>query len=504
MSDLPPNNSRIHFIAICGVGMASLAGLLQSQGYRVTGSDENVYPPMSTYLRGIGIPILSGYSPEHLAERPDLVIIGNAVSRTNPEVQAVLASNIPYISFPDALGKFLIGARQSLVIAGTHGKTTTTALAAWVLTRAGLEPGFFVGGVPMNFGSGWDPGKGIHVVLEGDEYDSAFFDKGAKFLHYRPRRAILTSLEFDHADIYRDLEHLKEAFRRFLQLIPREGLVVACHDDPAVRQIIGASSCRVLSYGDDGGAFDWTAKNVRPDEGRTFFEPHYRGKTEGEIALALIGRHNVKNALAVYAMAREMGISRADLISAFASFVGVKRRQEVKGVERGVLVIDDFAHHPTAVKETIDAVRAAYHGRRLWAVFEPRSNTSRRRIFAQEFAQALASADRAIVAGLYLPEKIPEEERLQPWAVVEEINRITGAGSAQYLENSDEIPPLIASEARPGDIVLVMSNGGFNGVQEKILAALAGADSPVCGRAPSASNEKSEVRYQKPDSEADL
>jgi UDP-N-acetylmuramate: L-alanyl-gamma-D-glutamyl-meso-diaminopimelate ligase len=473
MNDLPPKNSRIHFIAICGVGMASLAGLCQSQGYRVTGSDENVYPPMSTYLQGIGIPILNGYSREHIQDRPDLVIVGNAVSKNNPEVQAVLESNVPYISFPDALGKFLIGSRQSLVIAGTHGKTTTTALAAWVLARAGLEPGFFVGGVPIDFGSGWNPGKGIHVVLEGDEYDSAFFDKGPKFLHYRPLRAIVTSLEFDHADIYRDLDHLKEAFRRFLELIPRQGAVVACHDDVAVREIIGASSCRVISYGDNGGAFDWTAKNVRADQGRTFFEPRYRGKSDGEIELALMGRHNVKNALAVYAMAREMDVARCDLLDGFASFSGVKRRQEVKGEEGGVLVIDDFAHHPTAVKETIDAVKAAYPGRRLWAVFEPRSNTSRRRIFAREFVQALASADRTLVAGLYLPEKIPEQERLRPWEVVDEINRLAGAACAHYVEQSTQIPSMIASEAEPGDIVLVMSNGGFNGVQEKILQALA-------------------------------
>jgi UDP-N-acetylmuramate: L-alanyl-gamma-D-glutamyl-meso-diaminopimelate ligase len=477
MKHLPPN-SHIHLIAICGVGMASLAALLRAQGYRVTGSDENVYPPMSTYLEGIGIPILSGYDQANIVDRPNLVIVGNAVSRNNPEVQAVLEANLPYISFPDALGKFLIGPRQALVIAGTHGKTTTTALAAWVLDKAGLEPGFFIGGVPLNFGSGWNPGNGSHVVLEGDEYDSAFFDKGPKFMHYRPFRAIITSLEFDHADIYRDLDQLKEAFRRFVQLIPPNGVLVACYDDEAVREIVGASSCRVISYGGNG-AFDWTAKHVRPEQERTFFEPCYRGKSDGETELALMGRHNVKNALAVYAMGREMGLTHQDLLAGFASFSGVKRRQEIKGEKGGVLVIDDFAHHPTAVKETIDAVMAAYRGRRLWAVFEPRSHTSRRRIFAREFAQALAIADRTIVAGLYLPDKVPEQERLHPWDVVEEINRITSAACARYVEQSAEIPSLIASEARPGDIVLVMSNGGFNGVQEKILHALQCRDSAM-------------------------
>jgi UDP-N-acetylmuramate: L-alanyl-gamma-D-glutamyl-meso-diaminopimelate ligase len=473
MNDLPPKNSHIHLIAVCGVGMASLAGLLQSQGYRVTGSDENVYPPMSTYLKSIGIPVLSGYDPAHIVGRPDLVIIGNAVTRNNPEVQAVLDSNIRYISFPDALGKFLIGSRQSLVIAGTHGKTTTTALAAWSLTKAGLEPGFFIGGVPTNFGSGWNTGNGSHVVLEGDEYDSAFFDKGPKFLHYRPLRAVVTSLEFDHADIYRDLDHLKEAFRQFLRLIPREGVVVACYDDTAVADVMDASSCRVVRYGDDC-SFEWTAKNVRAEQGRTFFEPCYRAKPEARAEVALIGRHNVKNALAVYAMGREMGLAPQDLLSGFASFSGVKRRQEVKGERGGVLVIDDFAHHPTAVKETIDAVKAAYPGRRLWAIFEPRSNTSRRGIFAREFAHALATADRAVIAGLYMPEKIAAPERLKPLEVVEEVNRIAGASRARFVEQSAEIPPLIREEARPGDIVLVMSNGGFNGVQDKILHALSG------------------------------
>lgn len=470
MNELLAKNSHIHLIAICGVGMASLAGLLQSRGYRVTGSDENVYPPMSTYLQRIGIRIGTGYKQEHIADRPDLVIVGNVVSRNNTEVQAVLDAGIPYISFPDALGKFLIGSRQALVIAGTHGKTTTTALAAWLLASAGLDPGFFIGGVPLNFGSGWNAGSGSHVVLEGDEYDSAFFDKRPKFLHYRPYRAIVTSLEFDHADIYRDLDHLKEAFRQFLLLLPPDGLVVACYDDLAVREVVRVSSCRVISYGDDSG-FDWSAGRLHAQRGKTFFAPCYKGNSDGTIELAMMGRHNVKNALAVYVVGREMGLAREDLLGAFASFSGVKRRQEIKGEKGGVLVIDDFAHHPTAVRETIDAVKRAYPGRRLWAVFEPRSNTSRRRIFAREFALALGTADRVIVAGLYLPEKIPQPERLQPAEVVEEINR-SRAGCARYVEKAAEIPAVIAGEARSGDLVLVMSNGGFEGVQEKILAAL--------------------------------
>src|SRR5205809_2438853 len=282
MTDTPPSGSHIHLIAICGVGMASLAGLLQSKGYRVTGSDQNIYPPMSTYLQEIGIDILAGFSPEHLSDRPDLVIIGNAVSRNNAEAEAVVNQGIPYISFPQGLGKFLIGSRQSLVITGTHGKTTTTALAAWVLARAGLDPGFFVGGVPINFGSGWDPGKGDYVVIEGDEYDSAFFDKGPKFLHYRPQHVILTSVEFDHADIYRDLDHLKDAFRRLMEIIPNDGLLVTCADYPAAAELAASGRCRRVSYG-SGADADWTPAEIRFHQGRTFFTPCYRGKADGRV-----------------------------------------------------------------------------------------------------------------------------------------------------------------------------------------------------------------------------
>jgi UDP-N-acetylmuramate: L-alanyl-gamma-D-glutamyl-meso-diaminopimelate ligase len=472
MNNLPPPGSRVHLIAICGVGMASLAGLLQSLGYRVTGSDQNVYPPMSTYLEKVGIPILSDYHEQHLQPRPDLVVVGNAVSRSNPEAAAVLSQGIPYISFPQALGRFLIGSRTSLVVTGTHGKTTTSALAAWVLTRAGLDPGFFIGGVPLNFGSGWHPGSGDYVVLEGDEYDSAFFDKGPKFLHYRPHHAILTSVEFDHADIYRDLDHLKNAFRRLVELIPTSGCLLACHDYSAVREVVAAARCRLLYYGDQELA-DWTTKKVDVREGKSLFEPFYRGRSDGLIELPLIGRHNVQNALAVYAMGRELGIDRERLRDGLATFAGIKRRQEIKGEVRGVLVIDDFAHHPTAVKETLSAFRDAYPGRRLWAIFEPRSNTSRRNIFEREFAHTLALADRIVVAGLHQPEKVPEPERLSAQKVVDTVN---GAGPqrAVVIEKADAIASYVDDNAVPGDIVIVMSNGGFDGVQDKILQALAG------------------------------
>jgi UDP-N-acetylmuramate: L-alanyl-gamma-D-glutamyl-meso-diaminopimelate ligase len=471
MNNLPPPGSHIHLIAICGVGMGSLAGLLQSLGYRVTGSDQNVYPPMSAYLQGIGIPILSGYRAEHLLPRPDLVVIGNAVSRNNPEAEAVLNEGLPYISFPQAIGQFLIRSRTSLVITGTHGKTTTSALAAWVLSRAGLDPGFFIGGVPLNFGSGWNPGKGNHVVLEGDEYDSAFFDKGPKFLHYRPHSVILTSVEFDHADIYRDLDHLSDAFRRLVDLIPASGCLLACNAYAAVADVVRAARCRVIYYGGEDSA-DWTAKNIAAREGKSLFEPLYRGRSDGVVEVNLMGRHNVQNALAVYAMGKELGIDRQDLCGGLATFAGVKRRQEIKGKVGHVMVMDDFAHHPTAVKETLSAVRAAYPGRRLWAVFEPRSNTSRRSIFEREFSQTLGLADRVVVAGLHQPEKVPAEERLSVEKVVDEINRC-GTLRAVAIEKADHIASYVAENAAPNDIVIVMSNGGFDNVQDKILQELA-------------------------------
>jgi UDP-N-acetylmuramate: L-alanyl-gamma-D-glutamyl-meso-diaminopimelate ligase len=472
MSETPAPGSHIHLIAVCGVGMASLAGLFQSRGYRVTGSDQNIYPPMSTYLSEIGIEVLAGFNADHVEPRPDLVVVGNAVTRANPEAQTVLQQNIPYISFPQALGQFLIGSRKSLVVAGTHGKTTTSALAAWVLTRAGLDPGFFVGGVPANFSSGWKVGAGEHVVIEGDEYDTAFFDKGPKFLHYRPGHVILTSVEFDHADIYRDLDHVKSAFLRLMELIPRDGFLVVCNDYPVAGEIAAVASCRRVTYGDDAGS-DWRAVNVEFDQGRTFFEPSYQGRSEGRIEVAMIGRHNVKNALAVYALSRAIGIERTKLLDGFATFRGVKRRQEIRGESRGVIVMDDFAHHPTAVRETIQAVRSAYEGRRLWAVFEPRSNTSKRNLFEKEFVAAFALADRVVIASVHQPEKIADGERLSVENVVKEINRLRGGDRAKHLANAEEIADAIARDAQSGDLVLVMSNGGFDNVHEKILGALA-------------------------------
>ena len=468
--DLSPG-AHVHFIAVCGVGTGSLAGLLKQQGYRVTGSDENVYPPMSTFLESIGIDILPGFRETHLNDRPDLVVIGNAVSRGNPEAEAVLRRGIPYVSLPQALGRFLIDGKRSVVVAGTHGKTTTTSLMSWVLMAAGLDPSFFIGGIPVNFGSGFHSGAGSWVVMEGDEYDSAFFDKGPKFLHYRPERVILTSLEFDHADIYRDLEHVKDAFRNLIGIIPSGGSLLVCDEAVHARDLLDAAACPVLSYG-AGDSADWQARDIRAGDGRMTFIPCFRGAAEDPVELPLIGRHNAGNALAVYATARGIGLSPPVIRSALATFRGVRRRQEVAGEAAGVLVIDDFAHHPTAVADTMTAVREAWPGRRLWAVFEPRSQTSRRRIFLTEFAEALARADRVILPDLYHPEKIPEAERLSSAELVDSINRRRGDRPASYLPGVDDIARVVIRDAVEGDIVLVMSNGSFGDLPHKIVAGL--------------------------------
>jgi UDP-N-acetylmuramate: L-alanyl-gamma-D-glutamyl-meso-diaminopimelate ligase len=474
MSELP-RGGHVHLIAVCGVGMAPLAGLLLSQGYRVTGSDQNVYPPMSAYLADLGIDVMTGYAAEHLRNalggRPDLVVVGNAVSRNNPEVEEMLGLGVPYVSFPQALGRFLIGSKRSLVIAGTHGKTTTSALMAWVLAKAGWEPSFFIGGMPRNFGGGFRQGGGDWVVLEGDEYDSAFFDKGPKFLHYRPEKVILTSLEFDHADIYRDLDHLKSAFRKLAEIIPPSGSLLVCNEYEAAKEVAASARCPITFYGDKEPQ-GWQARNLRVAGGASRFEPFDGLHSEGEVKVGLIGRHNVMNALSVYATARDLGVAPETIREGMATFAGVSRRQELKGEVGGITVLDDFAHHPTAIEETIGAVRAAYSGRRIWAIFEPRSNTSRRRVFAREFPLALARADRVVVAGLYQPEKIPVEERLPAEEVVAEINRLSGNGKALLIEQPDDIARHVAREAARGDVILVMSNGGFGGVQEKILKLL--------------------------------
>ena len=462
---------HVHLVAIAGVAMAALAGMLRARGLRVTGSDEAIYPPMSTLLERLGIPVLEGYRPAHLEPRPDLVVIGNKVSRDNAEVQAVLAAALPYVSLPEALGTLFLADKQSLVVAGTHGKTTSTAMLAWVLESAGLDPSLLVGGDSLDFGGNFKLGRGPHFVIEGDEYDSAFFDKGPKFLHYRPSAAILTAVEFDHADIYRDLDAVKAAFRKFVALLPDGAPLVVASAFPHALEIARGGRARVITFGDESDA-EWRIADLRDADGRLAFEVRRGASVEGSLTLAVPGAINARNALGVYVLARELGLAHGAIAAGLARFRGVARRQEVVGDYRGVTVIDDFAHHPTAVAGTLAALRARYPRRRLWGVFEPRSNTSRRRVFQHEYVAALAAADRVIVGGVFQKQSdaVDAAEVFSPEQLVEDL-RARGV-AADAIGGADAIAAEIAAAAAPGDVVALMSNGAFGGLRGKLIAAL--------------------------------
>jgi UDP-N-acetylmuramate: L-alanyl-gamma-D-glutamyl-meso-diaminopimelate ligase len=467
-----------HLIAACGVGMASLAGMLKEKGFRVTGSDANVYPPMSTQLESLGIRLSSPYAAGNIPTDAELVVVGNAVSRENPEAEEAVRRGLPTLSMPQAVAEFFIGSRESIVVAGTHGKTTTTSLMAWSLFALGADPSFLVGGVPKNFPVSYRVGSGSHFVVEGDEYDTAYFDKGPKFLHYRPKVVLLTSIEFDHADIYRDLAHVKESFRKLSALAPPDGLLVACGDYPDVVEVAGEARCPVVYYATETGAVPgglpgetWAVTVTGESGGMTGFRMTADGRPL-DFRLPLPGLHNAANAAGAAIILLRLGFSPERIAGAFEGFAGVRRRQEVVGEFRGVLVLDDFAHHPTAVRETVRAVRGRYPGRRIVAVFEPRSNTSRRKVFRKEFAAALAEADEAVLAGVFGAEKIPEEERLSPEEVAADIREL--GRPAAFVPGVDEIVARLASSCGPGDLVLLMSNGAFGGIQGKLAAALSG------------------------------
>ncbi|MDP3937272.1 MAG: UDP-N-acetylmuramate--L-alanine ligase [Deltaproteobacteria bacterium] len=466
---VPRDPRSVHLIAVAGTGMGALACMLAASGRAVTGSDQAVYPPMSNQLERAGIRIMEGYRLENLSHRPDLVVVGNAMSRGNPEIEALLESGIPYVSMPEALRLYFFAGKHPVVVAGTHGKTTTTSLAASVLAHAGRDPSLLVGGIARDFDGGFRLGMGEAFVLEGDEYDTAFFDKEPKFLHYAPRTAILTSVEFDHADIYRDLDHVREAFRRFVATIPEAGLLAVCADDPEARAIAQGASCRVLPYGlSEGSALRGKVREIGPV--LTRFEAEREGTPLGEFAIPLPGAHNVRNALGVLAACLELGLGVNEIRAGLARFGGVARRQEVRGEAGGVLVIDDFAHHPTAIRETVAAIRARYPARRLWALFEPRSNTSRRNVHQKEYVDALEGADVTIIAGVENPGKIPDAERLSPDRIAADL-RDRGR-DAHYIGQVEEIVAYASENARKGDVLLVMSNGGFGGIHQKLLAAL--------------------------------
>jgi UDP-N-acetylmuramate: L-alanyl-gamma-D-glutamyl-meso-diaminopimelate ligase len=461
---------KVHVSAVCGTAMASLAGLLRELGHEVTGSDQNVYPPMSTQLQAMGIPILSPYAEANVPADADLVVIGNALSRGNPEVEVVLERRQRFTSAPALLAEELLRPRRALVVAGTHGKTTTTSLLALVLHDALLDPSFLVGGVPSDFERSYRVGRGPHFVIEGDEYDSAFFDKRPKFVHYLPSVAVVGNVEFDHADIYPDLAAVQLAFTRLLLMVPRDGLVVAGTESPALVPVLAHARCRVETFGLHEGA-DWRAVEIRPrPPAGTRFRLLVRGADQGEIDLALPGDHNVRNALAALAVAAAEGVRPDRARASLARFGGVRRRLERRGESDGVTVYDDFAHHPTAVAATLDALRAMGGAGRLVAVFEPRSYTSRTRVFQDAFAHAFAAADRVVVAAAHLPEKVPDGQRLSEQDLVRGIRN--GGVAADFIPSVPQIVADLAASLRPGDRVAILSNGGFGGIHERLLAAL--------------------------------
>jgi UDP-N-acetylmuramate: L-alanyl-gamma-D-glutamyl-meso-diaminopimelate ligase len=465
---------HIHLSGICGTAMASLAGLLQLQGHRITGSDKAAYPPMSDLLRSLGIPILETFSEVNLSPTPDLVVIGNALSRGNPEVECVLDKRIPFTSMAALVHEEFLAGRESLVVAGTHGKTTTTSMLAWIYQVASKkdaerEPSFLIGGVAENFSSSFQLRPTRTFIIEGDEYDTAFFDKGPKFLHYFPDALILTHVEFDHADIYADLDAVKTAFKRLVNLVPRRGLIVAYDGSSNVTECLQPALCRVERYGRSDGA-DWRLSNLRHEDHLMRWEVWHGGVPWAQFEMSLAGEHNALNATAAAALAFGQGIDLTSIQAALASFKSVKRRLEVRAVVNGVTIIDDFAHHPTAIRETLRALRSVYPEARLWAVLEPRSNTLRRKVLENDLVDSLRLADCVVLSAVYQQQRIPDAERLHPEDVVEAL-RAHGT-RAELHDGGNAIVDAIAPQLKKGDVVAILSNGAFDGIYEKLPARL--------------------------------
>ncbi len=449
--------------------MGSLAGLLVEAGYDVRGSDQAVYPPMSTMLRDKGIRLLEGFKAEHLDDRPDLVVVGNIATRTNPEAVAAAEREIPFLSMPEAIGRLFLEGRHPIVIAGTHGKTTTAALMAWALAAGERSPSFLVGGVLRNFNRSYGLGRGEEFVIEGDEYETSFFDKGPKFLHYRPRTAILTSVEFDHAEMYADLEAVKKAFRALVAIVPEDGVLVFCDDDPNVCEVVATRRGPAVPYGLGPGA-GWRGRMRSADPEGMEIEVTREARPFGIFRTPLTGEQNLRNLLAVAAVAHLRGLDAPAIGEGLRTFAGVKRRQEVRGVADGVVVVDDFAHHPTAVRLTLAGTRDRYRGRRIWAVFEPRTNTSRRSVFQEEYARSFDDADRIVISAVDHPERAPEGQRFSAERLVEDLK--ARGKDAVYLPAVADVVERVTREAGRDDIVLVMSNGPFGGIHDNLLAAL--------------------------------
>jgi UDP-N-acetylmuramate: L-alanyl-gamma-D-glutamyl-meso-diaminopimelate ligase len=466
----------IHLIGICGTAMASLAGMLKARGLDVRGSDSAAYPPMSTFLASLGIRVMQPFSEQNLQPAPDMVVVGNAISRGNPELETLLDRRIPFVSMPQVLYDEFIRGRNSLVIAGTHGKTTTTSMAAWIFEYAGRNPSFLIGGIAENFGSSFAVTDGEEFIIEGDEYDTAFFDKGPKFLHYFPDAVILTSVEFDHADIYRDLEAVKFAFKRLVNLVPRRGKIIAWDGSANVSECVERAFCPVERYGFGAESF-WRIENVRYEPAATRWTVLREGKYFADFEFALAGEYNVLNATAAAALAHAYGFPAETIAAALRGFRSVKRRLEVRAEVDGITVIDDFAHHPTAIGATLEALRGRYAGRRLWAILEPRSNTLRRNVFQRELVESLSRADQVIVASVFFKsnDALGPDERLDVERVVRELK--ARGTAAQQLADVDAIVSQVAAEAASGDVLAILSNGGFGGIYEKLPAALAASRS---------------------------
>jgi UDP-N-acetylmuramate: L-alanyl-gamma-D-glutamyl-meso-diaminopimelate ligase len=455
---------KFHFLGICGTAMGSVAAALQERGFRVTGSDDNVYPPMSIFLEKRGIALKEGYRAENIPADADVVVIGNVMKRGNPEVEAVLSRKLLYLSLPETLKNYFLRGRHNLVVTGTHGKTTTTALLAWIMEKAGRKPGYLVGGLPKNLGQGARLNDSKYFVIEGDEYDSAFFDKRSKFMHCLPELLIINNIEFDHADIFNNLDEIKLSFRRLLNIVPQNGMVLLNGDDPNCVEVAKDCLAQMIEVGFSKNCAQrirdvaYSAKGSKFKLGEEIFE------------IPLIGEFNVRNAAMAAMAARFYDVPKSKIDNAFKSFSGIARRQEIRGEVRGVKVIDDFAHHPTAIAHTLRALRHRYRGHRLWAVFEPRSNTTRRAVFQQQLPDALNLADGVFIAQVAKLEQIPEDERLNPEAVVDAISK--AGHPAFYEQNADAIVDRIVPMLQPKDVVAIFSNGGFDNIHEKLLARL--------------------------------
>ncbi len=463
---VPDPCRRIHLMGICGTGMAALAGMLREKGFAITGSDENVYPPMSDFLAQAGIPVDKGYRAENLDRGPDLVIVGNVIRATNPEARALAERGLPYLSMPQALAHFFLAGRTPLVVAGTHGKTTTSSLLATTLHRVGRDPGCMIGGIVEAFGANFRLGQGEFFVVEGDEYDTAFFNKVSKFLHYRPRHAILTSIEFDHADIFADFDAVRASFQEFVRLLPADGILMAHGDDPVVMETAVRARCRVITYGQSADC-EYRLTDLAADGPLTRFRVLRQGRDLGRFTLNMVGRHNCLNGTAVIGLLERLGMDPAELAPALASFEGVRRRQQIRGEVNGITVIDDFAHHPTAVRETTAALRAAWPGRRLVVVFEPRTNSSRRSVFQEQYAESFTGADLVVVREHLPLDSVPAEHQFSSRRLASDL---TARGiAARYCPDTDAILDYLGRELRSGDVVAIYSNGGFDRIHDRLL-----------------------------------